>query len=75
MAYYITYKIYKNDKLIDNKTRKVKNKVNEYFAKGGLEMWLHEKFDFDRIEFIKCVSEIEIDDDMVERFKDLFGMN
>ena len=63
---------------MENKQMRVKNKQNEYFAKGGLEKYLHKNYKFDEIIFHKC--EIDIMDDMsdfwnLEDLKNKMGMN
>ena len=78
MNYLITYSLREKGIFLISQQMRVKNKKNEYFAKGGLEKYLHKNYKFDEIIFHKC--EIDIMDDMsdfwnLEDLKNKMGMN
>ena len=55
MNYLIKYSLREKGILvIEKKQMCVRNKQNEYFAKGGLEKYLHKNYKFDEIIFHKC---------------------
>ena len=54
MNYLITYSLREKGIFLISQQMRVKNKKNEYFAKGGLEKHLHKNYKFDEIIFHKC---------------------
>ena len=54
MNYLITYSLREKGIFLISQQMRVKNKKNEYFAKGGLEKYLHKNYKFDEIIFHKC---------------------
>ena len=70
MQFKILFKLYKNDRKIKEQTILVKNKSNEYMAKGALQTHLHKKYDFDTIKFVNVEETDTFDnDDMFEQLK------
>ena len=54
MNYLIKYSLREKGIFLISQQMRVRNQKNEYFAKGGLEKYLHKKYKFDEIIFHKC---------------------
>ena len=73
--YIIEYTVLsKIDAVIKTGTIKVKNKESELAAKCSLEDFLDRKYEhFHKLVIHKCTEDIDLGDDTLNAFKDLFG--
>lgn len=74
MNYKIPFKLLKNDKLVKKQTIIVKNKVDEYFAKGALEVYLRKKYIFDNIIYGDIIITYVEDEKVLNDLKSIFNM-